>query len=61
MRLFSVHGIETNTAARMGEARCCPNCGKITEEQPAIINTSINVNSIRSIHAAVATGRAKNK
>lgn len=61
MRLFSAHGIETNTAARMGEARCCPNCGKITEKQPAIINTSINVNSIRSIHAAVATGRAKNK
>lgn len=46
---------------RGGEARCCPNCGKITEEQPAIINTSINVNSIRSIHVAVATGRAKNK
>lgn len=45
----------------MGEARCCPNYGKIMEEQPAIINTSINVNSIRSIHAAVATGRAKNK
>lgn len=31
------------------------------EEQPAIINTSINVNFIRSIHSAVATGRAKNK
>lgn len=61
MRLFSAHGIETNTAARTGKARCCLNCGKITEEQPAIINTSINVNSIRSIHAAVATGRAKNK
>ena len=41
----------------MGKARCCLNCGKITEEQPAIIN----VNSIRSIHSAVATGRAKNK
>ena len=45
----------------MGEARCCPNCGKSTEEQPAIINTSINVNSIRSIHAVVVTERAKNK
>ena len=31
------------------------------EEQPVIINTSINVNSIRSIHSAVATERAKNK
>lgn len=46
----------------MGKARCCLNCGKIIEEQPAIINTSINVNSIRSIHSAVVvTERAKNK